>query len=236
MSFVKSQLLSLARDDEFQSWIETDRELDRLINTPPGSIDDRFNRLALALGGTVELCGIQIAAPTAGMLLILGVLESPFLLSSREMRLIDIDIAVWVLSQGRGALDNCGCVADVERMAGGVCDDAKIDRAGAYVTMHEMLSESFAAMELIPSSKTSEAKCRFDLAWFSQLTSRAAQASGMAADYCGWEMSLCLCNYYALAWHAQQGGAVVTRPTAGDKVMARVCEMMTEQIKKKGYK
>jgi len=233
--FSKSQLLSLTKDDGFQEAIAVDVELDRLMNTPPESIDTRFARLGLALGGSVDLSGVEVAAPTAGALLLLGTLESPFLLSSRDMRMLDIDIAVWVLSQGREALDSCACVADVDRIAAGVCDDAAIDRAGAYAIIHEMLSESFSAMELIPQSGVSDSKCRFDLAWFSQVTSRAAQASGMSADYCAWEMSLSLCNYYCLAWHVQQGGKIDNRPTAADKVMGRLRELMQEWIDKKGY-
>lgn len=237
MQFSKSQLFSLTRDDEFQTVIATDAELDRLMNTPPESVDTRFARLGLALGGSVDLAGVSVAAPTAGTLLILGTIESPFLLSSRDMRMIDIDIAVWVLSQGREALDGCGCVDDIERLAAGVCDDAKIDRAAAMITISHMLSESFSAMELIPqAAKSQDAKCRFDLAWYTSLTSRAAQASGLSCDVCGWEISLTLCNYYALAWHVQQGGKIDERPTATDKVMGRLRELMAEHIEKKGYK
>jgi len=237
MTFSKSQLLSLTRDDEFQAIVATDAELDRLMNTPPESIDTRFARLGLALGGSVDLAGVEVAAPTAGVMLILGTLESPFLLSSRDMRMIDIDIAVWVLSQGREALDGCSGIDDIDRLAAGVCDDASIDRAAAMVTISQMLAESFSAMELIPqAAKSQDAKCRFDLAWYTSLTSRAAQASGLSCDACGWEVSLTLCNYYALAWHVQQGGKIDERPTATDKVMARLRELMQTWIDKKGYK
>lgn len=234
--FSQAQLMSLTRDDEFQEWVKTDPVLVRLFSTPPESVDDRFTRLGLALGGGVDLGGILIDPPTVGTMLILGTIESPFVDSGKDMRLLDVDVAVWVLSQGRDALDDCARVADLEMLAAGVCDGIDLDRESARVTICELLAESFAAMEMIPSNNMMpDLKCHFDLAWATRTASRAAQMSGRTADYCTWRMSLTLANYYGLAWHVQQGGRIDRSRNDGEKVMARLREMMQEQISKKGY-
>ena len=91
--YTKSQLDCLNKDAEFQRIISEDKELEQLFNAPKRSRDERITELALALGGSA-LIGEkeQIPAPAAGTLLLLGIIESPMLNSSSELRIIDIDI------------------------------------------------------------------------------------------------------------------------------------------------
>jgi hypothetical protein len=234
--FSQSQLMALTRDPDFQSWVGSDPELDAALNTPPKTRDDRFVELGLALGGVVSAGEVKLPPPTLGAVMILGTIDSPFLNHRVEMRMIDVDIACWIIARGRGALEMVSSIADVEAAAAGMCDEAGLDREDARDTIRAMLAESFAAFERIPCQHVEKgARCYFDLAWFTSCCSRVAQAANVTADYAGWEMPLTMANYYLLAWHVQQGGKVDKHPTSGEKVMRRLREMMREWIAKKGY-
>lgn len=231
--FAKSQLLALTRDAEFQGWIDNDPELDRLWNKPRKTRDERLADLGLALGGVVEVGSVNIPAPTAGALLILGTIDSPFL-SREPRRLIDVDMAVYVLCQGRRALDGVAAVAELEAKAAGVCDDAELDRADAADAIDDLLRACFAACELLPDTGGEPERCRYDLAWYVGITGSASRAANLPADQIGWNMPLTLVGYYCLQDYRQQGGKLV-RPTDNEAIMARMETMMREQIAKKGY-
>jgi len=235
--YSKTQLEKLEKDSAFQKTIAEDKELDRLFNAPKRSRDDRITELALALGGCAALGEKgQIPAPCAGTLLLLGVIESPLLNSSAPPpRLLDVDIALWVFVNGRAGLSGVSCMDDIERIAAGLCDDIGVDRLEAWRLMQEMTWESFTGMERIPASGGPLIKCRFDLAWFAGMTSRIAEAANISATEAGWEMPLALGTHYIVVNHEKNGGKTY-EPNAGDKVMARLHELMDSRINEMGYK
>jgi hypothetical protein len=236
MDFTKSQLMALTRDDDFQTTVDTDPVLDRLWNTPPRSIDDRFSGLLLSLGGSVDIGGIVVAAPTAGTMLLLGSIASPILLPSQDVSHLDIDMAMWILSQGKDAVDECSSIAEMRLLAAGLCDDVSLDRAFAYSTIIELVNECFVASSLIPSNSIADRPCRFDLPWFASLTARVAEMTNFDAEYVGWTMPLALAMQYALRWHVANGGKIDDSPKDGSQVMNRVRELMQARINEKGYK
>ena len=235
--YSKRQLDRLGKDSAFQKTIADDKELERLFNAPKRSRDDRITELALALGGCAALGEKgQIPAPCAGTLLLLGVMESPLLNSSAPPpRLIDVDVALWVFVNGRAGLSGVSCMNDIERIAAGLCDDIGVDRLEAWRLMQEMTWESFTGMERIPASGGPLIKCRFDLAWFAGMTSRIAEAANISATEAGWGMPLALATHYIVAHHERNGGKTY-EPNAGEKVMARLHELMDKRIAEKGYK
>lgn len=234
--YTKSQVDSLNRDSEFQTIVGSDEELKRLFEAPKRTRDDRITELALALGGTAEIGDGSIPAPTAGILMMLGVIESPLLAPDGFARLIDVDIALWVFSNGRTALDGAGGMSDIETLADGACSAAGIDPVEAWTLMRSMVIESFAGLERIPESGAPGGnRCRFDLGWFASVTSRVAESANVTAEYAGWEMPLALATHYIVAHYHKNGGKTY-EPNASAKVLERLNELMDKRITEKKYK
>lgn len=233
--FTKSQVQSLKKDAEFQKIISEDIELKRLFAAPRRTRDDRITELALALGGAAEIGSGRISAPTAGILLILGTLESPLLDPDATARIIDADIAFFVFINGRAALDYAADMSDIERVANGSCADVGVDPLEAWKLMKDLVNDSFTGLERIPESGGEPQKCRFDLGWFSSITSRVADAANVTAEYAGWKMPLALATHYIVANHQKNGGKVY-EPNSGKKVLDRMNELIVKRIQEKRYR
>lgn len=231
--FTDSQLLALTADPEFQELIRTDAELDRLCSIPRRTPDALLAELGLALGGSAAVGEIYLPAPTAGTLLILGALQSPYLRGAPR-RLIDVDAAVYVLGTGREALNEVALSVDgIEGAAAGLCDG--MDRAEADGVIVGLLAAAFAAVDLLPEARQGHGRpCLFDLPWFAWLTSTVAGATGHTAEYVGWRMPLTLAMHYVVVDRRRQGAQVIDQ-TPKELIMARVNAMCAEHCKRKGY-
>lgn len=236
--YTKTQIKALDTDNVFQKRVAEDVELKRLFEAPKRTRDDRITELALALGGTAELGDARIPAPTPGILMLLGVIESPLLDVESTPRLIDVDIALWIFVNGESALNGAGCMADIERIAANACINAGVNAPEAWKLMRSMTWESFAGLERIPSVAqpgTEKKKCRFDLGWFASITSRISEAANVTADVAGWQIPLALGSHFLTALHQKNGGKIY-EPNASEKVMERLNQLMDERIQEKKYK
>jgi len=234
--YTRTQIQSLNSDEGFQAIIGADKELDKLFTSPKRSRDDRITELALALGGVASIGeNGKIPAPTPGVLLLLGIIESPLLNSSSKPRLIDVDIALWIFVNGKDGLNEISNMRDIENIADGACAAVNIDSVEAWKLMKEMVWESFAGLERIPKTGLPGEKCRFDLGWYAGITSRIAEAANITANEAGWQMPLALGTHYIVALHEKNGGKTY-EPNASEKVMARLNELMDKRIEEKKYK
>lgn len=230
--FTDSQLMSLTRDEAFQAWVATDPELDRLCSVPRRGPDDILQEIGLAFGGCAAIGpGMYLDAPTAGALLILGAVRSPYLIAG-ERRLLDVDVAAWVLSMGRHVLDaDSLTVAGIEAAAAGFLDGA--DRTEADRVICGLISEAFRALDLVPHGPGGK-PCLFDLHWYAGLVSSVAPLAGVSAERVGWDMPLTLVMHYVVAERRRQGGHIIDQ-TPKELIMARVNQMCAEWCAKKGY-
>lgn len=235
--YTRSQLDKLNLDKEFQRRVGDDKILKALVETPKRTRDDRITEMALALGGTASLGDYSIPAPTAGTLMLLGVLESPLLDPEKSPRLIDVDIALWIFVNGLSGLKGVGGMDDIERVAGGLCVKAGVSVPDVWKLMKNMVNESFTALERIPADNIpkEKEKCRFDLGWFTTLSSRVAEAANISADRAGWKMPLALASHYLVALHRKNGGKVF-EPNKSAEAMKRLNELMDERIAEMNYK
>jgi hypothetical protein len=235
MTYTPSQLSALNADDGFQSIVSADVPLARAFEAPKRTIDDRITEMALALGGAAPIGASELPAPTAGVLMILGVVQSP-LLTSEAATLLDVDIAARIFHDGRTALNGCANLDEIKALSAGYCDVLGVDRAEAWQLMQDMIWESFAGLERIPDTGTAgKTKCRFDLGWFASITSRVSTASGLDAEYIGWQMPLALATHYLVAHHQANGGTVY-EPNRAKEAMDRLHYLMDQRIAEKGYK
>lgn len=232
--YTKTQLLSLVNDPEFQRRIDQDQELDRHWNAPKRTRDQRLTELALALGGSAEFNGVSVPAVTAGILMLLGTVDSPLLIGGESPRLLDADIALHLFLRGQEGLDGIATVDDLERTAAGLCDRLGLVRTDTWEMMREMVVESFSAMERIPNTQIDSNRCRFDLAWFARVTSQVVEMTGCDYRHAGWEMPMTKAAHYLVAYRAKHGGKTFD-PADGSQIMRRVHELMDQRIAEMSY-
>jgi hypothetical protein len=234
--FTQTQLDALTKDKEFQERIDNDEELTELWNTPPRSEEERFTHFLLTMGGDIDIAGIPVAAPTIGTLMLLGELGSPFVVQGKPMTENDVDVAVWVLTQGNESLDGCTCIEDVQQLAHKLCDG--LDYGAAMIGIHELLAESFEANKRIARARAVEggSRCRFNRQWYAEMTHTVASMTNLPVDQVGWDMPLALATEYALLWNMAHGTKVDRAPRDSGSVMDRCREMMRERIKEMEYK
>ena len=236
--YTDQQLRSLAMDAEFQRLIATDREMDRLSSVPRRTRDDRIAEIALAMGGLAEIAaGVFLAPPTAGTMLLLATIESPYVLGG-ERKLIDVDVAAYTLNEGKEAL-GCGLsteavqLAAVEWAAGWAGSDAEV-RARVDIVIIELVVAAFTALSLLPTIGQDSRRCLFDLPWLAWVSSTVASTTGHRADYVAWKMPLVLSMHYIVAERRRQGQEIIQQ-TPNELLIARMHEMMDAQIKARGY-
>ena len=234
--YTKSQLKSLNEDAEFKQFVREDKELERLFNAPQLERKVRFSELLLSRGGSVYLeDGKVILQPiTLGILTILGVLESPFLLHNRDVTQRDIAIAVYVFIFGQDVLDDVDCIEDVETVGEAVTSTMLTDYQSAYNAIVDMINLSFEAVKRIPEGGKTGKNCVFDLGWMVDTASRVSSAAGCSAEHAAWTMPLNLAIHYMISWQGQQGQRLIM-PTAIEKTMDYLHKMMDKRIKERGY-
>jgi len=232
--FTNSQKLALAKDDEFQEWIATDKELDRLYAIPRRTPEDRLGEIGLAFGGRVDLGGVYVDPPTIGAVMILATIGSPYLVGKQEDKtLLDVDVFGHVLAEGREILTAGLTVAAIQADASEWCEEAGVDRQLADVTFSRMLAEAFTALEMLPR-KGGDKRCLFDLQWYAWMVSTIAPSVGLTADEVGWGMPLVLAVHYMVAENRRQGAELIPM-TPNALIMQRMHVMMAEHCQQKGY-
>jgi hypothetical protein len=231
-----SQLLSLTRDDGFQKIIGSDKELDRLSAIPRRSNDDLLIEIGLSFGGYATLSkDISVKPPTAGTFLLLSTIKSPYIFSERR-KLIDVDIALYILNLGKEGIKDIDLTENGIQMAAcGLCDKLSLDRVEVDSTILEMICACFRASEIIPrTSSRVDRGTAFDLPWYAWITSTVAKTTSLSADYVGWEMPLSLAMHYIVAEKRREGMKVIDT-TPKELMLERMHQLMDEQIAKKGY-
>lgn len=237
--YTDRQLMLLTQDPEFQHWIATDSVLDDLYAENLRTVDDRLLEVGLAFGGAAALndTEVSIKAPTPGALLLMGTLGSPYM-SAKNRRLIDVDIAFYILGMGKQALTE-GELTEQDfmvRAANCTCD-LGFDRADVDDIVAKLIVDSFRAFDLIPKNPgegTKQAPQPFDLAWYAWLTSTVSETTGIPADVIGWEMPVALCMHYVVADKRKKGLKVIDQ-TPKEKILERMHEMMDIHIAKKEW-
>jgi hypothetical protein len=93
-----------------------------------------------------------------------------------------------------------------------------------------------AALELLPQNPANSTgrRCLFDLAWYAWMTATVAGVTGHRADYVGWTMPLGLAVHYVVADRRRQGQEII-QATPNEQILARMHQMMAEQLARKGY-
>ena len=236
--YTDNQLMQLTKDPDFQKWIATDHILDDLYAENQRSVDDRLLEVGLAFGGSAALNEtVSIKAPTPGALLLLGTLNSPYM-SAKDRRLIDVDIAFYVLGMGKDALYEGEFTEEDFAIRAANCT-AKLgfDREEVDSIVAKLIVDSFRAFDLVPKNPGEDGKQApqpFDLAWYAWLTSTVSGSTGIPADKIGWEMSVALCYHYVVADKRRKGLKILDQ-TPKEKILDRMHEMMDEWIQKQGW-
>lgn len=235
--YTDEQLMQLAKDPDFQARFATDHELDELCAENQRSVDDRLLEVGLAFGGAAALNdAVSIKAPTPGALLLLGTLNSPYM-SAKDRRLIDVDIAFYILGMGKDALyEGDFTEEDFSIRASNCTAKLGFDREAVDGVITKLIIDSFRAFDLIPKNPGEvgkQAPQPFDLAWYAWITSVVACATGIPADTIGWEMPVALCMHYVVADKRKKGLKVLDQ-TPKEKIFDRTNEIMNQWLTQKG--
>jgi hypothetical protein len=227
--YSKEQLDRLNADMEFHRRVSSDKELDRLVSTPPETADERFAEIGLALGATACIGSAELPKLAIGGLLLLSAVESPLIASGDNVSALDVDVALHLLTLGVKGIEACGRIADVELEAAGLCESLGLDRAETAAGIVELISMSFRAFNRIPA--TSGKSRKFDLAWATSMAARVTAASGIDSERVMWQMPLSMACYYILSDHERQGGIVDHGRCRGDEAMDRLHYLMDERLR-----
>lgn len=232
--FTQAQLNALSDDNEFQERFSSDRELERLWNASKRGVDERLGEFALAMGGAVVIDDIvTLPPPTAGMLAMLGTIDSP-IITGEHITTIDIDIAFRVFVLGREAFDNVSNYEELRQTCDGACVVAGVDPNSILGAIYNIIEIAMRANERIPRGATETGRCRFDLPWLALYASRVSDAANITAGSAIWKMPLAMGAHYIVAYHQKNGGKTY-EPNDCKKILARVRELMRERINERGY-
>jgi hypothetical protein len=233
--FTPTQLFALTADKDFQKAFAKDEVLDRLEKSHRKGYNERFLELSLSFGGAAQVSEKGfISSPSVGSLLVLSTLGSPYI-TGTQRRLIDVDIAIYVLTLGKDVLTDIGSVQELEEKAGGLCDLMKINRIEADEVISKLINESFNAFDMLPSDAKSKEVVLIDIAWYADITATVANVANVTAEYAGWSMPLTMAMYYVLI-SAKQKGLKLQKQTPKELMVVRMNELCAEWVKKKGYK
>ena len=233
--FTQTQLNALNADETFHERISNDTEIQRLWSASRRSVDDRLAEFALAMGGAIVIDDvITLPPPVAGMLAMLGTIESP-ILTGETIESIDIDIALRVFVLGLEAFDTISSYEELKYACVGACAIAGVECNSVLTAIYDTISIAMRANERIPKSVTSVGeRCRFDLAWLALYASRVSDAANISSNDAIWSLPLAMGAHYIVAYHEKNGGKTY-EPNDCKKILDRLRELMQEQITARGY-
>lgn len=234
--YEKKILDRLNADKDFQHIVSNDKELADLFNTPEKTEEDSELEFFSAMGGRFTFEGGAFKPISAGIISLLSLFNSPFVVRGRKISVSDVDLAMLVLCYGKEVLE-FGTMKDIRKTSEGFCAVMEIDPSDAAQSIIKAIRISFMGLAYImggtpqKEGETGQENNPLDLEWLTRQISMAHDICGYDPDYTKWELSMSELSYIACQ-KARQGGRIISRPKKADLVFDRLHFLMDQQIAK----
>lgn len=230
-TFSREELLYLTASEEFQKLFAGDRILDQL---EAERFDEHleFNLTMETLGQVFQIGTFAVSGITAALWALLWSIGSAYAVGGKEAAEADADVFLWLLAN---RLTKPFDLHSLPGVASGSCAAAGLTFEEAHAELLELVAMAFAPLALLPPSRCSGEKPRFDSDWLCWIAGIAARESGETARYCMHEMPLSVCfrHYINLLRRDDYKNTIRRRPDAEicEAMLARTDELCEEFLK-----
>lgn len=165
---------------EFSAILDADAEL-RALEAEKNPRRDVTLELMQFLGCKTIVSGIQVSPITPALWALWWLLDLPFARNRQQVNELDLDVALYTLGRGTGALD--ATLQGIVSSSSGTCSRKGIDPIEAEEDIWELCRLAFRPIQMLPPSGKSEKSdgFDFDLAWLTRLTAATVPVMGISA-------------------------------------------------------
>lgn len=198
------ELIKYLNDPAFKAAFAADPELDRLerqMRLLP--VDSRRELAAMLDGGLALVLGgktVTLTPPSPGVIALLYLADSPFLMSGQPLHRLDILTALYIILHGRAAV--FATAADLElKVMAFFRDSGDIDFRELTEDLIEILRIAFRPYDLLPKSESSPRTAPvYDASWLAGLIIRVAGVTNLIPEQIIWSLPMSVAAQYDLQY------------------------------------